>query len=230
MSYKLGILRAAMTDKFTPLQGTSFVLGTGVTAVSTGDGHIPRQPEETFEQWLKKNVREYPVTLELPDDFLAYIAKILTYWATAEWIQQGTLSRLLQMERKELRVVLGAPRVSNAASKITELVKSLDIAVTVNMVELTTKLRECESARNLLGHGVWLIDPVTNELCVENPSGEWIESREQAISRRKYPQAFHPTVPWFEQTLSDIKASIRSLQKLDLEIEAALVASPQKSG
>lgn len=214
-----------MTDKFIP-----FPLGTSVTAVSTGDGLIPRQPKETFDQWLKKNVREYPLTLELPDAFLAGIAKTVTHWAVVEWIQLGTLSRLLKMERTELRVVLGAPRVSNAASKITELVKSRDITVTVNMVDLTTKLRECEIARNLLGHGVWLVDPVTSELCVENPSGEWMESREQSISRRKYPQAFHPTVPWFEKTLSDIKALIQSLQKLDLEIAAALQTSPQKSG
>jgi hypothetical protein len=148
---------STMADKFTPLETITFPAGTGVTAVSTGDGLIPRQPEETFEQWLKKNVREYPLTLELPDGFLASIARIVTYWATAEWIQQGTLSRLLKMDKKELRVILGAPRVSGSASKITELVKSMDIAVTVNMLELTTKLRECESARNLLGHGVWLI-------------------------------------------------------------------------
>lgn len=133
------------------------------------------------------------------------------------------------MERKVLRIVLGAPRVSNIASKITNLVKSTDIAITVNMVELTTKLGECETARNLLGHGVWLIDPVTKEPCIENPSGEWMESREHSISRRKYPQVFDPTVPWFEQTLSDIKALTRSLQKLDLEIATALLASPQKS-
>lgn len=219
----------AMTDKFTPLETITFPSGTGVTAVSTGDGLIPRQPEETFEQWLKKNVREYPLTLDLSDDFLVRIAKIVIYWATVEWIQQGTLCRLLKMDRKLLRIVLGAPRVSNIASKITNLVTSMDLAITVNMEELTTKLGGCETARNLLGHGVWLIDPVTKKPCIENPSGQWIEARENSISRRKYPQVVHPTVAWFEQTLSDIKALIRSLQKLDREIEAALLASPHKS-
>ena len=217
-----------MSGKLTPLETITFPTGTGVTAVSTGNGLIPRQAEETFDQWLKKNVREYPLTLEVPTDFLSGIAKIVIYWATLEWIQQGTLCRLLNMERKVLQNILGAPRVSNAASKISSLVDSMDIAVTVNMLELTTKLGECEMARNLLGHGVWLTDPVTNQLCIENPSGQWKESHENPISRRKYPQVFHPTAAWFEQILSDIKASIRLLQKLDLEIETALLTSPHK--
>jgi len=214
-----------MTDKSIP----PFLPGTGVSAVSTGSGLISRKPEETFEQWLKKNVREYPVTLDLSDAFSLWITKIVTYWAVAEWFQLRILSRLTKMEIKDFRILLGAPRVGGAPSKITQLIKSKDIEVTVKLEELTAMLNECEKARNLLGHGVWLIDPVTGEMCIENPSGEWRERKQDPISRRKYPQAFHPTFAWFEKTLSDIKSAILALQKLDLEIEAVLSALPQKS-
>jgi hypothetical protein len=40
---------------------------------------------------------------------------------------------------------------------------------------------------------------------------------------------FHPTLPWFIETFADIKASIRELQMLDREIEAALSTSPHKA-
>ena len=97
------------------------------------------------------------------------------------------------------------------------------------MIRLAKQLTESEQARNLVGHGVWMIDPETNELCIENPAGEWNPPKEPAISRRKYPQAFRPTQAWLVQTLDGIKACIRDLQDLDLEIEASFPASTRKS-
>jgi len=216
-----------MKDKFTPYGQNQFALGTNVTAVSTGT-YSPL-PEETFGQWLQRNVREYPVTLDLPPEVLSWTAQIVTYWSVAEWIQLGTLSRLLKMERKEARIMFGT-RIGNCAGKIKEVLASKDIKVNVDMADLAATLTECEKRRNLLGHGVWLVDPQTGELCVENPAGEWTPPKEPTISRRKYPQAFHPTLVWFIETLSDIKTSILFLQQLDREIDAALLASPQKAG
>lgn len=216
-----------MTGKYTPAGNNPFVLGTSVTAVSTGT-YNPL-PQETFGQWLQRNVREYPVTLDLPEDVLKWTAQVITYWSVAEWIQLGTLARLLKMERKEARVMFGA-RIGNCSGKLRELLASKDIAVNINISDLAATLTECEKRRNLLGHGVWLIDPVTSELCVENPSGEWTPPKEPTISRRKYPQAFHPTISWFVETLTDIKTAIQQLQRLDREIDAALAASPQKAG
>lgn len=218
-----------MRDKFYPAHN-AFVLSTAITAVSTGHGNIPRQAEETFEQWLQKNQREYPVTLDLPPEIVNWIGVISAYWALAEWMELGILARLTKMERKEMRVFLGASRAGGATSKIRELIRSKDISVTIDIDKLCATLNDCEKARNLLGHGVWLIDPITNELCVENPSGEWKQPKEQTISRRKYPQAFHPTQIWVVQVFSDIKLAIRELQNLDQEITAALVASPHKAG
>lgn len=66
-----------------------FILGTNVTATSTGVANYPREPEETFEQWLKRNVREFPVTLDLTSDVLAWVSRIVTYCIenpAGEWI------------------------------------------------------------------------------------------------------------------------------------------------
>lgn len=215
-----------MTDEFHMGPTTNF-LGTMVTAVSTGHGHSPRQPEETFEQWLQKNAREFPVALQLPPDLSVWISKIVTYWAVAEWIQLGTLAILLRIERKEARVMFGA-RIGNAVSKIRQLIDMRNIKVSIDLDELSQSLTECERARNLLGHGVWMIDSITLTFCIENPSGEWIEKKEASVSKRKYPQAFHPTKTWFAATLKDIETAILELQRLDGEIAAALTASSGK--
>lgn len=113
---------------------------------------------------------------------------------------------------------------------IKELIATKGLSVAVDLERLVQTLSECEKRRNLLAHGVWLIDPVTGELCVENPAGEWTPPKEPKISRRKYPQAFHPTLPWFAETLADIKTAIQLLQALDAEIDAALRAAPEKAG
>jgi hypothetical protein len=210
-----------MADKFTPAPSGGFALGTSVTAVSTG--HYPPTPQETFEEWLKKNVREFPATLDLPADLLQWIAKIVTYWAVVEWIQLGTLARLLGIERKEARVMFGA-RIGNSVSKIKQLLEMKNIRSPEYMSSLSASLTECEGRRNLVGHGVWMNDQ--GELCVENPSGDWIHQPHANVSKRKYPQAFYPTPIWLAETLENIKSAIRSLQKLDLEIDAAFSASP----
>lgn len=216
-----------MTDKFHPAgMSSTFILSTSATAVSTGT-YLPLNDQETFGQWLQRSVKEYPLTLDLPVEVLQWTSTIVTYWSVAEWIQLGTLARLLKMERKEARVMFGS-RIGNLTGKIKELLAVKSISVSTNFDALSETLTECEKRRNLLGHGVWLIDPEDGALCVENPSGEWTPPKEPKISRRKFPQAFHPTLPWFVETFSDIKTSILSLQKLDLEIDAALSASPGK--
>lgn len=216
-----------MTDRFTPAGSDPFLLSTAATAVSTGT--YKPLPQETFEQWLRRNVRDYPVTLDLPQEVLTWTAQIMTYWSVAEWIQLGTLARLLKMDRKEARVMFGS-RIGNCAGKIRELLVSKDIPIQMDRCALAGTLTECEKRRNLLGHGIWLVDPETGELCVENPAGEWTPPKEPTISKRKFPQAFHPTIPWFVETLADIKTVICELQKLDAEIDAALAAPPQKAG
>lgn len=212
-----------MKDRFTPAGTNSFVLGTAATAVSTGT-YNPL-PQETFEQWLRRSVRDYPVTLDLPDEVLKWTAQIVTYWAVAEWIQLGTLARLLKMDRKEARVMFGS-RIGNLSGKIREMLISKDIRVQIDISALSETLTECEKRRNLLGHGIWLVDPETGDLCVENPAGEWTPPKEPKISRRKFPQAFHPTIPWFIETFADIKTAIQELQRLDTQIDAALSALP----
>lgn len=193
----------------------SFVLGTSLTAVSTGN-YAP-QPEESFEQWLSKNVREFPVTLELDTELYSWIAKIVTYWAVAEWIQLGTLATLLKIDRNEARIMFGA-RIGNSLSKIKQLIDIRDLSIPIDLDALSNTLTECEKARNLVAHGVWIFDPDTHEYCIENPSGEWTPPKERPISKRKYPQAFPVSIVWFTCTFADIKTSIRELQRLDTAV------------
>lgn len=216
-----------MTDKFTPAGNMSaYVLGTGATAVSTGN--FSPLPDETFEQWLRRNMKEYPLTLDLPEQLWRWTALVITYWSVAEWIQLGTLAKLLGMTRKEARVMWGA-RIANMTGKIRDVLATKEVSVATDLEALSKTLIECEKRRNLLGHGVWLVDPEDSVLCIENPSGEWTPPNEKRITRRKFPQAFHATEPWFVETFADIKTSIQCLQQLDREIEQALSASTGKS-
>jgi hypothetical protein len=215
-------------DRYIGVPVRSIMLGTSLTAVSTGSAALDRQPEEPLEAWLRRNMREYPVTLDLPPELLNEISKIVTHWALAEWIQLGILAMLIGMKRRDARVLYGT-RMGNAARKIMQLLEYRQTAVSTDLEALSKDLTACEEARNLVGHGVWMLDPETNSFCIENPSGEWREQGTKSITRRKYPQAFHPDPAWFAATLADIKAVTRSLQRLHEEIEAQLSTSPQKS-
>jgi hypothetical protein len=185
--------------------------------------------EETFEQWPRNNAREFPVTLDIPVAFFEGITNIVTHWAVAEWIQLGTLARLLGIERSEARVMFGA-RIGNSAGKIKQLLDMKGItARSVDFTELGKALGENEANRNLVAHGVWMVDPLNGEYCIENPSQQWTAPKEQSVIRRRYPQAFYPTSAWFVTILADIKSVIRQLQSLDQEIDRALAPSPQES-
>lgn len=208
-----------------------FVLGTSASAGPGFEFCATAAPRASIADWpsdaeeqLKQNTREYPVTLALPTDVLKWIGTIVSYWALAEWIQAGTLCRLLNIGRKQARVMFGT-RIGNSASKIAELIAMNDVRVDTDLTGLAKLLRACDESRNIVGHCVWMIDPDTQELCAQNPSGAWKPPQQKQISRRKYPQAFYPDEAWFSTTLDQIKSAIRQLQKLDQEIEAALQPS-----
>ena len=107
-----------MTNKFTPSGHDEFELSTSASAASMPV--IATWPsKQPFESWLKANMRTLPVTLALPDDLQKWIGRITSYWALAEWIQSGTLARLLNIGRKEARVMFG-DRIGNCVSKIKQ--------------------------------------------------------------------------------------------------------------
>ncbi len=172
-----------------------------------------------IEDWLAQNVKEFPVTLDIPQQVSEWISKIVTHWAFAEWVQAGTLCNLLGIERKEGRVMFGA-RIGNSASKINQLLQMHEFSVATNMSDLSAMLKRCEEYRNLVGHGVWMIDPETSELCVQNPAGEWRQPNQDSVSKRKYPEAVYITEGWFSSVLNEIKNAISALQNLDREIDA----------
>lgn len=180
---------------------------------------------QTFEEWVKANVKEYPVTLDIGPELQQWIGKIVSYWALAEWIQAGTLTRLLNTGRKEGRVMFGV-RLGNCSSRIKQLMEIKDIPIPADLDTLSKTLTECEEARNLLGHGVWLKDPETGEICVQNPAGEWKADRQALASRRKYPEAFSVDGIWLTQTLEKIKGAVLELQKLDTHINTHLSQKP----
>ena len=101
-----------------------------------------------------------------------------------------------------------------------------DVPLPDDFESLSKLLTTCETARNLVGHGVWLNN--NNELCVQNPSGEWVSENEAKVSRRKYPQAFFPDEAWLSQTLADIKTAIHRLEQLGQHLEASLPPLPKK--
>lgn len=212
-----------MPYKFIPPEQSGMQLGTAATAVSpVGFDKYPAP----FEDWLKENVRGYPVTLDLPPVILVQVGTIVTYWALVEWIQAGTVARLLGISRKEARVMFG-PRIGNSTSKIKQLMEIKSIQVPEELEKLSALLNKCETARNLVGHCVWMQDETTRELCLQNPSGEWTPPKQPKVSKRKYPEAFYPDQAWFSGVLEEIKKAIWELQALDRILDSRLPPSPR---
>lgn len=196
------------------------------SAVTSAAIYVPGEP---FEYWLRANMRQFPVTLDLPDALRAWIGRIVSHWALAEWLQSGTVARLMGISRKEARVVLG-DRIGNCASKIKQLMEMKGLALPDDLSDLAGLLTKCENARNLLSHGVWMLDPGIKALCVQNPSGEWINKVQGNVSKRKYPEAFVPTHEWLESTLKDMQRAIRRIEEIDKGVAEKLGPSPQTLG
>lgn len=212
-----------MTNKYTPPFPTFTTLGTSATATAVRGNVFDNKTN--FEDLLRSNTRELAVTLTLPNELLAWIGKIATHWAFAEWIQSGTLARLLNIGRKEARVMFG-DRIGNCMSKIKQNMEIKNIPIPNNFPDLSKSLTECELARNLLCHGVWMVNPETKEICVQNPSGKW-EQQRQPISKRKYPEAFYPNNEWLQSTLNKIEQSISDVQALDRMLDSVLPPYPK---
>lgn len=128
----------------------------------------------------------------------------------------GTVCVLMNIDRKKGRVILGT-RIGDSASKVKQLMEMESIDLPTQWADIREQISYCETAKNLLVHGVWMIDD--GLLCVQDPSGEW-KGGPPAISKRKYPEAFYPTREWFADLNEKMRHVIGDLQRLDQHIAA----------
>lgn len=217
-----------------PISPPTIAISTNASAVSTlsagaSFAFLTKTPSDRATQ-IKQNVKMHPVSLnEVPMHYHTWIGLICTHWAYAEWIVMGTICTLLGINRKEGRALF--------PTRTKELFKKMKYVMNLRGLNLTvgplwSLYEDCEKKRDLLGHGVWLKNIDTGELCIQDASGEWeIEGENKpGVSKRDYPEAVPIADTWLENTLKEIQNAIFEARKFDQQLEALLASSGNTSG
>lgn len=211
----------AMSDFLKP---HDFLLDTSATATGSVRISMPLAPRVRLEDVLYAHIKEHPVTLDLPPEYFGWISKIITFWSLGEWMLLGTLGELTGLDRKAGRVVFGT-RLGDTISKIKQMMDLKQIEIPAGWNMFSEEVKECEQARNLIAHGVWMKDKDTGELCIQNPSGEWVaknaDNRTVKASKRNFPEAVYIDAQWFKDTFDKVVDTLGHIQFLDQVIAAA---------
>jgi hypothetical protein len=172
-------------------------------------------------------VKEYKPAEMVPDEYLAWIGRVMKDWALAEWVPTGTLCYLLGIGRKEGRHLFqnDQERHENVIKKIRYMLKLKNIKLNSSnekcpYKELSSLYNECAKQRNLLAHGIWVEDTDTKELGIQVISDNWDGLD---VSRLMYPQIYLiKDTKWFEEIVDKIDCATRMAQNLNDQVEAAL--------
>ena len=202
-----------MSDDFRYVSSHPFAIETSASAMPS------IQTDLRNAAFVRENVQDHPVVV--PTGYYKEIGELIVLWAMQEWMLAGCLCKLLAIDRKQGRIAIGSPRVEECVKRIRQLLEVKDLTVQTDLSDLKRRLKEGEQARDLIGHGVWIVPDGTNQLCVQDTSGSWdLDQTQETVSRRLYPEGRAIGQEWFSEKRNLIMRTIQDTDTLYREIEA----------
>ncbi len=174
-------------------------------------------------------MREWKIVVDLPDAYAAAIGKVVTHWAYLERLLNTIAYQLLNVSPKHGRVAVRSPRADDMVTMIGQLMTLEKVTTTVDLPVVINAVRALKNGRDLIAHNVWVIDPETGSLLVQNLSGNWKpDPAGPKISRRITPEAVELGPEELAELKGAIEAACQAAIKLSLDIAAQLEASRKK--
>lgn len=179
---------------------------------------------------MQPQINIYPVRKKLPVRYNTEIGRIITRWALAEFVLREVAYLLLGLGPKEGRIAVREPRVDDYLTMILDLMLIYKIKTSAKTTSLRNLLRECESIRDRLAHGIWLKHegsklPVIQEVKGKYPPAPGAKS----VKARIAPRASVIPIETLIQCTRNIKHCIAQIYKLKHEITLQQTTRPEES-
>lgn len=114
------------------------------------------------------------VRYRLPVSYSTEIGRFITRWAHLEWTLSETLYMLMGLNPKLGRIAVREPSIDAHLTMMQSIANLRGIAVSVNWGKLKTIMKNMESFRNKIAHGIWLKDPSSKWPTIRLVKGTYI--------------------------------------------------------
>lgn len=188
---------------------------TGMTTTATSTAVFSPQMVAT-----RPITKTFPLTVDLPEQHLRWIGKVMVQWSLQEWLLQHILFPLVTPDEAVARLSVGTPRSNSVAERIEQICKAKGIAIKTDMGKLKQELSRLEKLRDQVGHGAWILDDF-GRYCAVVYSGNWEAGEHQGTPKRVTPHAMPIDEAFLVKAVDDIKASIEITKALAVEAGVA---------
>ena len=123
----------------------------------------------------------------LPDNLLREIGRVVFAHAVLENHLTGFAHAALQVSRKEGRIAVREPRLTDRFEMILDLMAVHEVSCTVDTTVLRKRIEDCSRQRDQLAHGIWVQVPDGRTL-LRLTKGNWQPVKGQKAKRLITPQ------------------------------------------
>lgn len=172
----------------------------------------------------------YKITVDLPDKYAALLGAVIVHWSYQEQLLADLTNALLNIGPKHGRIAVRSPRADEYVSMIQQLMLLEKVTCDpVDLDQLGKDLKELQTIRDCLAHGVWFLEPNTGLPAVQRISGNWKpDPKGPKVARRITPEGIVIDEKGFSVIIKALKATIGRTHKAHEEIAAKLEASRKK--
>jgi len=173
---------------------------------------------------------EAEIIHELPDELAALVGRVIASFAKLEHKLLMLTSLLLQLNKAETRITLRAPRAVDRLDMALDMFAIKDIQVQTDTSKLRGLVTKAASDRDVVGHGLWLKHPESDELYLRLTRGAWPKEMTggERVSRTIYPQSIPYGPDDCRKVLASIEETLRLVDDLGAEIDTALHTYPER--
>lgn len=159
----------------------------------------------------------YPVRYRLPSAYCTEIGRIVTRFALLESKIRTLAYVLMQISPKQGRVAVRLGRIEDAMTAVQDLIHLSPIQVPedVNIAGLKVPLKELESWRDRLAHGVWVKHENSTVPVLQVTSGTYQDHETNSkIKARINPAAFEIGLIQLKQIAAKIEKGTKAIEGL----------------
>lgn len=172
-------------------------------------------------------IGEYPAARKLPATYCTEIGRIIHKFAFCEMVLRTIAYNLMQIGPRVGRIAVRQPRVVDHITMLQDLEHLMSVDLKVDWKKLKEVLKEVESYRDRLTHGVWLEHPGSPSPVLQDFSYAYVRGQRGPRKARIDPIAVAVRI----DQLRNISANLDDLgdNLVRLEKRAGALAQPRTS-
>lgn len=176
-------------------------------------------------------MREFPLTIDLPDDFNLNIGKIVVAYAALEQRLRDVVYRCAGIDHKTGRVLQISRRLQNYPELVKELLlaqgKDIDLGVQEGFpMSLKDMLKDVEEYRNALAHGLWLLMPEHKNPVLQIVEKTWTQKDGKKVLAKILPTGWVMGDEFLPMVLKFIEVTRAVVEDFHKQVGAILEGKP----